>query len=164
MAGVIAAWLGDAVRPARRAWGPLLLPAACAALAVLPDLDLVFDSHRTVTHSLGATVLVGLVAGGVAWRLRLPILWTGLVCGAAYGTHVLLDWLGKDAKPPIGIMALWPLSREYYKSSLDLFLEVSRRFDEPARMLAVDLRSAARELLVLGPIAVVAWLIRRARQ
>ena len=34
-----------------------------------------------------------------------------LATGLAYATHTLLDWLGTDASPPIGIMALWPFSR-----------------------------------------------------
>ena len=46
----------------------------------------------------------------------------------AFASHVLLDWLGSDASPPIGIMALWPFSSAYYESELHVFMAISRRY------------------------------------
>src|SRR5207248_11196750 len=44
---------GDDATPRARLLGPLTL--ACVAVAVLPDVDLLFYRwHRTVTHSIGA--------------------------------------------------------------------------------------------------------------
>ena len=68
----------------------------------------------------------------------------------AYASHTLLDWLGTDSSPPIGIMALWPFSRDYYESHL------ARLHGDLAPLLAagvLDAQSARarRELLILGP-------------
>src|SRR5262245_55678989 len=135
MAGVAAAWIADLV-PGARAWrtAPLsaswyeraggALTVGCACLAILPDADLLWltlspRGHRTITHSIGAVILVGLVAAilsrtkmsdtsgtqvfdGVrpARHLPRPVVRFALMCAAAYSTHLLLDWLGVDNFPP----------------------------------------------------------------
>src|SRR5438552_3036993 len=66
LGGVIVAWIADLMpgRPDRGAGNPAAisrLSLACAGLAALPDADLLLPiAHRTVTHSLGAVVAVGL--------------------------------------------------------------------------------------------------------
>ncbi len=81
----------------------------------------------------------------------------------AWGSHVLLDWLSNDTRPPLGIMALWPLTREYYKASIEIFLPVSRRYWE-SRFWIYNLRALIVELAVMGPIAaLVVWAARRRR-
>src|ERR1043165_5020586 len=79
--------------PRARLLGPLSL--ACVAVAVLPDVDLLFYRwHRTVTHSLGATLLVMIIAAVVTGKVTGRIGWrVVLVLGAAHASHVLLDWL-----------------------------------------------------------------------
>src|ERR687893_554784 len=75
--------------PRRWAW------AVAAALAVVPDLDFVLgmalgrgaEYHGTFTHSIAATLAVGLAAGVLAgWR------W-GVLSGAGYGSPLLGDLL-----------------------------------------------------------------------
>ena len=84
-----------------------------AVFAALPDADLLFAPiHRGVSHSIGATaflmiiaaVVTGWVTGRVQWR------WV-LLIGAAHGSHILMDWMGTDRYPPPGLEALWPFSR-----------------------------------------------------
>ena len=87
-----------------------------------------------------------------------------VACVLAYASHTVLDWLGSDTSPPIGIMALWPFSREYYESSLHVFMAVSRRIWQPERFWMQNLIALARELLILvPPLVVIGWL-RRARK
>src|SRR3954471_6751766 len=83
--------------------GPLSL--ACVAVAVLPDLDLLFYRwHRTVTHSVGMTLLLMIIAAGVTGKVTGRIVWrTVLLVGAAHASHLLLDWLGVDRFPPRGL-------------------------------------------------------------
>jgi inner membrane protein len=164
LAGIAAGWivrgnrLGEGMRGRREA-------AAFAALATLPDIDLIFGVHSGPTHGLGAALFAGVAAwlpglwmgaGGAASRLR-----TFVACVAAYGSHALLDWLGTDSSAPIGIMALWPLTREYYESSLHVFMAVSRRIWQPELFWPQNILALARELLILVPIvAVIGWITR----
>lgn len=81
--------------------------------------------------------------------------WT-LACAAAYASHILLDWLGSDTAPPIGIQALWPLSRQYFESPWHVFYAVDRRYWLPGFFTGA-FRTVGWELMVLGPLAVAAW-------
>ena len=69
----------------------------------------------------------------------------------------MLDWLGKDTAPPFGLPALWPFSSRYYISGADLFMEISRRYWKPDEFIIGNLKAGGWELLVLGPIAALAW-------
>jgi membrane-bound metal-dependent hydrolase YbcI (DUF457 family) len=140
--------LADALSP---------LTVACVVLAVAPDFDVFFHTHRTYSHSLGAAAIVWGIVALVAWRLRLPVVRTASICAGAYGSHLLLDWLGRDSR---GLMALWPLSTRDYRSGLDLFFEftvLTHRGDLVA-VATKNVRTLARELLVFG--VPFAWMLR----
>lgn len=150
--------------PHAQIFGPLTL--ACVAVAVLPDLDLLFYRwHRTVTHSLGATLLVMIIAALVTGKVTGRIGWRVVfVVGAAHASHVLLDWLGVDRLPPHGLQALWPFSHDWYISDWNVFLPTERRNVWSLASMLTNLRAAASELAMLGPVAVVAWLAMRRRR
>jgi membrane-bound metal-dependent hydrolase YbcI (DUF457 family) len=136
------------------------LAVVCAALAIVPDIDVLFAVHRGPTHSLGAVLLVSVTAAGFAWWRRLPVALVAASCGLAYASHLGLDWLGKDSRTPRGIMLFWPWSSTYHTSGADLFLEISRRYWLPEEVIWGNLRSIAWELILLTPIAVIAWKLR----
>ena len=92
-------------------------------------------------------------AGINVWRVA-------LVCGAAYGSHLVFDWLGADNSPPFGIQAFWPLSDGWYLSGWDLFLATQRRHFLTAAVVVANTRTVLREIAVLGPVLVVLWLVR----
>ena len=143
-----------------------LLLAACAGAAVAADLDILIHDHRSYTHSVGAVVVVGVIAWAIAQLKLRPTsrptaVSFGVTIAAAYGTHIVLDWLGKDTAPPFGLPALWPFSSRYYISGTDLFMEISRRYWKPDEFIIGNLRAGGWELLVLGPIAVLAWYCAR---
>ena len=75
----------------------------------------------------------------------------------AYASHTLLDWLGTDSSPPIGIMALWPFSRAYYESHLHVFMAISRRYWLP-EFWTLNVLALGRELAILLPLALVVFL------
>jgi membrane-bound metal-dependent hydrolase YbcI (DUF457 family) len=173
IAGVAAGWL---VAPqARASRGRTLRAAAFALAATIADIDLLVGTHRGPTHSLAAALLAGIAtwvwfAVGSATG---PVKGDGLCIArddrplrfalamtAAYATHTLLDWLGSDSSPPIGIMALWPFNREYYESPLHVFMAISRRYWLPD-FWTLNARAIARELVILGPVSgFVLWLRR----
>lgn len=160
--GAVAA--GWTVAPRRPQWRETVL---FGVLGLAPDLDLLAGTHSTYTHSLGAAATVGLLAALVRPSARRH--WSaagrlafGLACAAAYSSHILLDWLGTDRTAPIGVMALWPWSWAFYQSELHLFHGISRRYWLPS-FWATNLVAALREVLILGPLALVIGLLRARR-
>jgi membrane-bound metal-dependent hydrolase YbcI (DUF457 family) len=167
LAGAAIAWAAEALaaRAANRSVSspprPLTpLVAACAALALTPDLDLLLATHRTVTHSIGAVAVTAVACGAIARALGWPVITTAAACALTVASHVALDWLGRDSNTPRGVMALWPLSTAYFYSGIDLFAEVSRRYWKPDEFIVRNAWSVARELLILGPVAVGAFWFR----
>jgi len=136
-----------------------------AVVAALPDLDLFFPHiHRGVSHSVGATaflmiiaaVMTGWVTGRIQWR------WVLLV-GAAHASHILMDWMGTDHYAPAGLQALWPFSRAYYISGWDIFPATERRLYLPQAWI-INLHAFLTEVGLMVPIAVVAFLAKRTRR
>jgi hypothetical protein len=76
---------------------------------------------------------------------------------AAYGSHLFLDWLGKDTSRPGGLTVLWPFSSSYFISGLDLFEEVSRRYWLPREFILGNLGAVSWEVMVLLPLLIAAW-------
>ena len=172
IAGVAVAWAAEAFAPRRlrvleagrpSTAAPIVTPLvlACATLAIAPDLDILIASHRTYTHSMAAAALAALAGGSMARALRLPGLATGLACGLAVASHIVLDWLGHDTSTPRGLMALWPVSSAYYYSGVDLFADISRRYWKPEEFILKNAVSVAREVAILGPIVALAWCARK---
>ena len=171
LAGIAVAWTADLI-PGDRAWrtAPASAPwhqragdgltLLCAGIGVAPDLDLAFVAHRTVTHSVGAVCFVGLLAAALAANARRPIARVSLMCAAAYGSHLLLDWLGTDVYPPPGIQALWPVNGDWYISGFDLFRQTLRLHLFTRPVLMTNARAIAQEMAILGPIVAALWLVR----
>src|SRR5438552_14768209 len=100
IAGLTVGWCSQAIsnkKSTLKADGLISgLVVACVAAAVAPDIDILFGSHRTFTHSIGAAAIVGVAT----WLLRKrgtaphPFFWAVAVT-VAYATHILLDWLAK---------------------------------------------------------------------
>ena len=156
-----AEWLPNPGKPLRRVSPRLTL--ICAALAAAPDLDL-FDvaMHRTVTHSIGAVILVTIVAAGVTGWVTRRIDWrVAFICGAAYASHLLLDWLGHDPYPPHGIQALWPFSHQWFISPVEIFR--GRNATIRCQYAIVTVKAVAQEIAILGPIVLVLGWARRSR-
>lgn len=123
LAAAALAWTVEAVwRSPVRVSARWSLALACAALAVCPDLDLLYPPiHRTITHSLVAAALAGVMAWLLVRRTTRDAWRVAVVCALAYGSHMLLDWMGGDTKLPAGIQLLWPFSDHWFISSWGVF-------------------------------------------
>jgi hypothetical protein len=146
----VAARTGDELYDWKRA-------ALIVGAALAPDVDLLFrfvdgrNHHNNETHSLGAAILAGALAAALlaALRVRRAL---ALACATAlsWTTHVVLDYLNRDTNPPIGLMALWPLSPDYYKVPWPIFLDIGRKLD--GQTLVHNLVAAAWEGVLLVPL------------
>ena len=125
--------------------------AWCGAAACLPDLDFFWGRHNMETHSLGFALLVGLVVLGWTRRSRLA-----LACTLAVASHVLFDWLGSDDYPPLGVMALWPLTDAFFFADAFVFEAISRRYWLPGFVLH-NVLAVVREVAILTPILALVW-------
>lgn len=158
LAGIAAGWLVAPAPPERPVVVTRVLVFAAAAVA--PDLDLLVGAHSGPSHGVGAALLVGVLVWLALRGLTPSPGRVAAAVGAAYATHTLLDWLGTDTSAPIGIMALWPFSREYFESSLHVFMAISRRYWLP-EFWTYNLRAVARELVILLPVLWIATRLRR---
>ena len=171
LAGVAAAWIvdllpGDRVwrtAPASDSWYKRAgngLTLSCAALGAAPDLDLLFATHRAATHSVSAVVFVGLLAAVLAANAGRPAGRVALMCAAAYGTHLLLDWLGADNYPPFGIQAFWPFSDGWFISGITIFTQTARQQLWTSASMVKNITAIVQELAILGPAVIALWLVR----
>jgi len=76
----------------------------------------------------------------------------------AWLSHVLLDYLGADTHPPIGILALWPFESGYHHWPWPLFLDIGRTLEWAT--LRHDALAVGWEILVLGPLLLASWRLR----
>lgn len=124
-------------------------------VAALPDVDILLPiAHRGPTHSIAAAIAAFVVTLGVlSLRRERPLrVRLAAAIGLAVLSHALLDWLGQDSSTPRGLMALWPLSREYFISDLSVFDAVDRRYWLPGFWRRNTI-SLLRELAILLPLA-----------
>ena len=94
--------------------------------------------------------------------LRDAVRW-GAAVALAWGSHIFLDWLSNDTRPPLGVMALWPITTDYYKAAIEIFPPVSRRWGD-TRFWSHNVWAAFVELALLGPIAWVTITTFRGRR
>lgn len=127
----------------------------CTVAGVAPDLDFLWGRHNQETHSVGMAIFAGVVV--YAWKRNVRL---ASAVTVAWLSHVLFDWLGSDTTPPLGVMALWPLNSNFYFADAYVFEAISRRYWLD-NFYTHNAWAVAREVLILGPIAWMAWGFRR---
>jgi membrane-bound metal-dependent hydrolase YbcI (DUF457 family) len=140
--------------------GEIIAPSAllvCAVAGMAPDLDFAWGRHNMETHSLGAALWAGLVV--LLWT-RKPRL--AIAVTLAWSSHVLFDWLGSDDTPPLGVMAFWPLTTDFYFANAFVFEAISRRYWLD-NFLTHNAWAVITEVAILGPLLFIAarWRGRR---
>ena len=162
LAGASVALLASRRLPAARA-----LPVVAATLfaANLPDSDYVAlvrgreameRFHQGPLHSIGfvavAAVFLALL---LHRRLGLPRAWLLLACAGL--THLLLDLMVVDRKPPIGFPLFWPLTTARFHAALEIFPGI----DRTDVYSFTNLREVLVELAWGIPVLLVIWLPTR---
>jgi membrane-bound metal-dependent hydrolase YbcI (DUF457 family) len=142
-------------------------------LANLPDLDFLpgilsgFPNlyHHGIFHSLGAALAVA-VAGGWLFLLgKRRFRSAASVIFILYVIHLLLDYFAGDTRPPYGMPLFWPFSGDYFLAPRPLFLNIARSGRSGDFFSSLfnrhNLDAVLREVMILGGVALVAWLWRR---
>jgi len=160
IAGATAGWTVARPPAARR---DLLVQAALlGALGAAADLDLLIGRHSGETHSIGAAAIAATIAALWRWPIARERWRIWLAAWLAWSSHPLLDALSPDKSPPIGVMALWPLSHAYMQTGLAIFEPIWRN-PHVWREIRHDLYAVVKEIVILGPIcAAMLWWRRRA--
>jgi membrane-bound metal-dependent hydrolase YbcI (DUF457 family) len=103
-------------------------------VANLPDLDFLLGFvigqpgllHRGISHTVLAVVGFGIAAGAFAhWWRRERFGPAALVFGAAYLSHLVLDYFTIDTRPPAGVQILWPFSSAHFIAPVTIFAEIT---------------------------------------
>lgn len=161
---------GTAASGGRTLLGPVKDVVFFAGVGMLADLDFIpglilgqgSSWHRGVSHSITAAAAAGLLAW--LWARRKPGGgWLALGALAAYLSHIALDYLNVDTRPPFGIPLLWPFSGEYMLAHHAIFPDIKRHALTWA-IVKHDLLAMAWETLLLGPPALAALFWRRAKR
>lgn len=131
LAGACVAALAARGLPAARA---LPVTAALIIAANLPDIDylsllagreVMERLHQGELHSIGFVAAATLPLA-LLLRRRLGIFRAWTLLAAAGLTHLLLDLLVVDRKPPVGFPFFWPLSAERFHAAITLFPGIDR--------------------------------------
>jgi hypothetical protein len=85
-----------------------------------------------------------------------------MAASLAWGSHVVLDYFSKDTHPPIGLMALWPLSHDFYKFAWPLFMDIGRTLD--LHTVRHNAAAVGWEIIVLTPLLALSWRLRPSRR
>jgi membrane-bound metal-dependent hydrolase YbcI (DUF457 family) len=109
------------------------------------------------THSIGFALIVALLT--LAWKRSARL---ASASALAVISHIVFDWLGSDDFPPLGVMALWPLSHDFYFADAYVFATISRRYWLPG-FVAHNVLAVLREIGILLPLALVAYWHRLRR-
>ncbi len=147
-----------------------------AFIACLPDADFLPGwlqgnpnlYHTLWSHTVGAAVLVAaLFAFGFSRKngyfSRYFVIFFSL-----YYSHIILDFFNDDTRPPLGVMAFWPLSSTFYLSPFPLFDSVHKSSDSSTFVASVlslpNLVGAIKELIILSPVAGLSFFLKMRRK
>ncbi|HEY6000169.1 MAG TPA: metal-dependent hydrolase [bacterium] len=130
-AGAGVALIASRWLPAARA---LPVVAAAALAANLPDLDYLAlvggraameRFHQGPAHSL-AFIAAATLPLTLVLRRRLGLAWAWALLACAGLTHLLLDLVVLDEKPPVGFPFFWPLSDARFHAPFAVFPGIDR--------------------------------------
>lgn len=117
-----------------------------------------FLHHHYFSHSIPFAVVFTAVCYLVLKLLR----WrqpgrAAKLIGAAYGSHLFLDYFAHDGSFPYGIPLLWPFSSKHFIAPVEIFYSIHRGgFDN---LLGLhNLAAIGIEIAVLAPFCLLAHL------
>ena len=150
----------------------------CIFIANAPDLDFVPGLllgkpnlfHHGISHSIGmgaifSLLLASLLNIGDTEKLNKDFfLFFSLYC-----SHLLLDYISYDGRPPLGIPIFWPMSSEYFiypilpgvRHSSLIHATIAQFFNEVFSIH--NLYVFFLELVVSLPLLLIVWILNLTR-
>jgi membrane-bound metal-dependent hydrolase YbcI (DUF457 family) len=154
------------------------LTLACVFAAVAPDLDVVPGLlvgqpvlfHGDLMHSAGFGLLICLIISVAFYKRGHTFSQVFALCAIAYGSHLLLDILGPDKRPPYGIPVLWPLSTTPFLSPVPILMGMHHAGSTSASTLefvkgvldVYNLAAIAVEIMLIAPFILLGRWYKRA--
>jgi membrane-bound metal-dependent hydrolase YbcI (DUF457 family) len=117
-------------------------------------------THGRVSHSFGAAIVAGVLAGGSAKARGRRFGPRFLQAVAAYGSHVALDYFGKE--PEDGLPVWWPVSERPHASTRRWFKTILSHSKKHGFWKGLLNRSNVKALAREGAVTVPAFLLARA--
>lgn len=168
LAGVIIYTLTTKGRDLLKSWRWLVV---CVLFATLADvdfapalfgrIDVANRFHRHLTHTLLFATVTWAAAYGVLRLLRKPL--AGRCCVVLFFcslSHLFLDLLGKDPRPPVGIPLLWPFVRGRFKLPVKFFPDLHKATYAEIFSLH-NLGVVAYEAIVFGTLLLVLIVVKQ---
>lgn len=140
-----------------------------------PDLDFFWGAwmgdmnsfYHGPSHSIGAVFIFFALVWLLLRIFRQPR-GLAITAGLAYLSHLILDLFTADRTLPYGMQLFWPFDERYVLASKAYFLNIehgdmgSTVLDAlPAIFSAHNLTAIGFEMLVLGPPALILFILRR---
>jgi membrane-bound metal-dependent hydrolase YbcI (DUF457 family) len=122
-----------------------------------------FLRHHYFSHSIPFALLFTALCWVALKLVKGPAAgnWARLF-GAAYASHLGLDYLTRDGSFPYGIPLLWPLTDEHFVAPVQFFYSIHRgtwrAIFGPENLLAITV-----EIAIMLPVALIAFWIARTR-
>jgi membrane-bound metal-dependent hydrolase YbcI (DUF457 family) len=150
---------------------PIVILGTAFIVGTLADADFLVAHYTTVpylrhhyfSHSIPFAILFTTVCWIILKLVKFHDSKKGAaLLGAAYGSHLFLDYFAQDGSKPYGIPLLWPFTDQHFIAPFDIFFSIHRgEF--------VDLFSWHNffailiEIAVLAPIVVLMFLLANSR-
>jgi len=115
---IISSWREKSFKP-----GNFRILALYVFIANAPDLDFIPGTimgkpnlyHHGISHSIGAAIFFGLVLAILINRISGKRFWREFIfMFSLYASHLFLDLISYDGRPPFGIPLFWPFSERYF--------------------------------------------------
>lgn len=151
----------------RDLWGfiPFFIATLAADLDFIPGLIIGEPNryHHGITHSIITSLLFALIFS-LIFGLGASLRGRFLIFSSLFFSHILLDYFSLDTGFPYGIPLFWPLSDKYFYPDMPVFLDIQRESLGNLLFSYHNWLAVLRELLILGPVAVLSFIYNQRRR
>lgn len=148
-------------------WGfvPFFIATLVSDLDFIPGLIIGEPNryHHGVTHSIIASLSFALIFS-LIFRLKRDFRVRFFIFSSIFLSHILLDFFSLDTSFPYGIPLFWPLSSKYFYPDMPVFIDIQRESIGNLLFSYHNWLAVLRELLILGPVAILSLIYNRRRR